>query len=907
METWNAEKENCRPCSVLLLNLDPKLKTERKPMPIREAEKQWNICRQKCLKNTRGNTIKVEPMDDYSAPTPDNPQEDFSEIQEIVIKEEPLSPALSPTESEPEWRGEPTHSLPGATSAGEDDRHSQGETGELVDKTLLSKLLRITRRMKSRGTQDGPNDLPTVEVKVEMIEPRNEENENKTQKMNRVGRKGINKEFLIRELLQTTATKSKASSMKNTSKTAIVQPRILSKSSPRSSAKLSKSGTQPATPSLSVPSTTTTTQSTSKVNPKVPEKANVMFSSSPSTSAHIMGAAKVVEKISESVQPAAKTSSGDMSILQLMNGQLVLGPTETFKQISANSALAAPLLGVPGDVFNLPTIPPVNLNNALPTVYPQMIPPAVTFLSPLGQNFVTPTINPQLCNITPGLVGQQGVSNPVYLVPQVGTANTTLLFQPDGGQPNVSNIANYQPSSMQLLQTPIVQYQNNHVASPKLSEPITNSNTINATSYLRLADGQLVPIVSDPQSLKPTLPFPTTVKQEIYKNVSSPSLNSGIPLTYTVSSNLSSKLPLNPWSGPATGNAYLASVPPPLTGAVNQTPPKFLQLQDGFLVPIIGQIDQKQNTISVQTGIPVSSSTYVGKAVNQVLWAANSTPHVRKAVNQNLSAAHSTPQVGKAVNQNLSAANLTPHVRKAVNQNLSAAHSTPQVGKAVNQNLLAAKSTPHVRTAVNQNLSAANSTPHVGKAVNQNLSVANSTHKAKSANTASELLKKLVYARKKPNVQEQKQDLVKVLNDKPPITSSVSARCSLSTATSSVRSQRSQPLPTKTNLFQMKLDINDISFPSFPRIEPLELYNESEAAPSVTNHSKTSSKRKSVNVVKEEYDVRKRKKTEQKKKVKDFQPQYVLMKNVQQPEYRPVLLDSTIEEKGIRLPDFMTI
>ncbi|XP_022321095.2 uncharacterized protein LOC111123209 [Crassostrea virginica] len=877
METWNSEKENCRPCSVLLLNLDPKLKTERKPMSIREAEKQWNICRQKCLKNTRGNTIKVEPMDDYSAPTPDNPQEDFSEIQEIVIKEEPLSPALSPTESEPEWRGEPTHSLPGATgsrkSAGEDDRHSQDETGELVDKTLLSKLLRITRRMKSRGTQDGPNDLPTVEVKVEMIEPRNEENENKTQKMNRVGRTGINKEFLIRELLQTTATKSKASSMKNTSKTATVQPRILSKSSPRSSAKLSKSGTQPATTSLSVPSTTTTSQSTSTGNLQVPVKANVVSSSSPSTSAHIMGAAKVVEKISESVQPAAKTSSGDMSILQLMNGQLVLGPTETFKQISANTALAAPPLGVPGDVFNLPTIPPVNLNNALPTVYPQMIPPAVTFLSPMGQNFVTPTINPQLCNITPGLVGQQGVSNPVYLVPQVGTANTTLLFQPDGGQPNVSNIANYQPSSMQLLQTPIVQYQNNHVASPKLSEPITNSNTINATSYLRLADGQLVPIVSDPQSLKPTLPFPTTVKQESYKKVSSPSLNSGIPLTYTVSSNLSSKLPLNPWSGPATGNAYLASVPSPLTGAVNQTPPKFLQLQDGFLVPIIGQIDQKQNTISVQTGIPVSSSTHVGKAVNQVLWAANSTPHVCKAVNQNF----------------------------------SVANSTPHVGKAVNQNLLARNSTPHVRKAVNQNLSAANSTPHVGQAVNQNFSVANSTHKAKSANTASELLKKLVYARKKPNVQEQKQDLVKVLTDKPPITSSVSARCSLSTATASVRSQRSQPLPTKTNLFQMKLDINDISFPSFPRIEPLELDNESEAAPSVTNHSKTSSKRKSVNVVKEEYDVRKRKKTEQKKKVKDFQPQYVLMKNVQQPEYRPVLLDSTIEEKGIRLPDFMTI
>lgn len=86
-----------------------------------------------------------------------------------------------------------------------------------------------------------------------------------------------------------------------------------------------------------------------------------------------------------------------------------------------------------------------------------------------------------------------------------------------------------------------------------------------------------------------------------------------------------------------------------------------------------------------------------------------------------------------------------------------------------------------------------------------------------------------------------------------------------------------------------------------------------------------------MNIVREEFDARKRTKgrgapkpsgrtyftqevidvdeEDERKKMagKDGQPQYMFMRNVSKPEFRPVLLDSTIEEKGLRIPDSMLI
>lgn len=891
-KSWT--KEACTPCSVLLLNLDTPLKSSKS---LQELEEQCAVCVKKCLKRRVSKNSKIIDSCHLSKTArEENFPSDLGEC-EIMIKGEPPSPQPNPTD---------------ITSS---------------DKNTLSQLSQNGRQIHTRNWDH--NEQITVKVKVEPVEPGYKD---ASYKINENKRRGVNRNFLIKDSAEkfsldaptqprrkTADTKlgpvdSTDPSQQLNSRTAVVQPRMSSKNPtlnpvtkvqtptiPTASSNLSK---QRENRSI-LPQVCSVEQMPASASENLGRGHGEFWRSLASTSSaeHASGVvnvdmskllssgtSSVVKAVDQSnvpptppsnvpptPQPLASSKDG-MCILQLMNGQMVLLPIDTVRQLSAN--ISSPLIqtSASANVVNIPTIYSLNPGTADPFTSP-MVQPGITYLAPTAPNLVTPTVMPQVCNFTPGIVGQQSITNPIVYIPQTSITNTTLLCQQNGKQANIISTPNIVPSSVQSpSMLPLAQQQLYSVLSaPKPVTPTANTKPISNTSYLRLADGQLVPIINDSAILGTNQPSSTTIKRENGGVTTvSFSSHSGLPITNSVIST----------SVPPTVNPiqYVPLAPPPppppINGAVNPGSPRFLQFPNGSLVPIVNQNISKANNRT-----PVILQTNANVPVQQ-------TPSVQR--NPTSDAMTASDLVKKHI-QNSKMRIIRPAQTQLAPQN-------------VKMTSIQGAQQPH---AVNENTN--QSGPRFQESIFQILNTRTDLFQSEDTpkETTSGLLKKsappILNSNKTNQTNETSIDPNKPASG--PNTSPHTARNK-----NVVSFYAMAPKPTPSLLV--------------PAVKPVSAPTKNDGEP---NPTKTGSKRKSVNIVREDFDARKKTKgrgapkpsgrtyftqevidvdeEEERKKMagEDGQPQYMFMRSVSKPEFRPVFLDSTIEEKGLRLPDSMLI
>lgn len=875
-------KEACTPCSVLLLNLDTSLKAKS----FQELEKQWAVCMKKCLKRRVSKNSKIIDSCHLSKTAREENSPPDIKGYETMIKKEPPSPQPNQTD---------------IISA---------------DKNTLSQLLPKGRQINTCNWD--PNEQRTVKVKVEPVEPGYKD---AVYKFRENKRRGVNRDFVIKDsaekLSQDAPTQPRPKpaetklrqidsidpSQQLKSKTAVVQPRMSSTNHTLNPVTKVQTPTTPtASSNLSkqrenrpiLPQTCSAVRMPASASEKVRGHREILPSLASARSAEHAsgvvnvdmskllpsGTSSVVKTVDQSVVPPAPPplapSKDGMCILQLMNGQMVLLPIETVKQLSANVSSPVVQTSAAANVVNVPTIYSLNPGTADPFISP-MVQPGITYLAPTAPNLVTPTIMPQVCNFAPGIVGQQGITNPIVFMPQTSIPNTTLLCQQNGKQANIISTPNAVPSSVQSPNIlPLAQQQIYSVLpAPNPVTPTVNTKPISNTSYLRLADGQLVPIINDSAILGGTnQPSTTTIKSENGGVTTvSFSAQSGLPITNSV---LSTNVPptVNPVQYVQTAPP---PPPPPINGAVISGSSQFLQFPNGSLVPIVNQNVSKTNNRT-----PVVLQTNANVPVQQTL-SVQRNP-TRDAVN--------TSDLVKKQIQNSRVRIIRPAQTQVV----------PQTVKIAS-----------IQDAVNENTN--QSGPKFQESIFQILNTKTDLFQSEDApkETTSGLLKKSVPPILNSNKTNHKNETSNCIDPNKPASGP-------NTSPRTARNKNVVPfyaVAPKPDPRFLDPDVKHVSAPTKHDGEP--------------RPPKTGSKRKSVNIVREEFDARKRTKgrgapkpsgrtyftqevidvdeEDERKKMaeKDGQPQYMFMRNVSKPEFRPVLLDSTIEEKGLRIPDSMLI
>lgn len=883
-KSWT--KEACTPCSVLLLNLDTPLKAKS----LQELEEQWAACVKKCLKRRVSKNSKIIDSCHLSKTARQENYPPDLEEYEIMIKEEPPSPQPNPTD---------------ITSS---------------DKNTFSQLLQNDRQMNTRNYD--PIEQITVKVKVEPVEPGFKD---ASYKIKENKRRGVNRDFLIKDSAEklsldaptqprpkTADTKlgqvdSIDPSQQLNSRTAVVQPRMSSTNPtlnpvtkvqtptiPTASSNLSKQ--RENRPILPQACSAERMPASASENLGRGHKEFWRSLASTSSAEHASGSgvvnvdmskllssgtSSVVKAVDQSnvppTPPPLAPSKDGMCILQLMNGQMVLLPIDTVKQLSAN--ISSPLVqtGASANVVNIPTIYSLNPGTADPFMSP-MVQPGITYLAPTAPNLITPTIMPQVCNFAPGIVGQQSITNPIVYMPQTSIPNTTLLCQQNGKQANIISTPNIVPSSVQSPNIlPLAQQQIYSVLSaPKPVTPTADTKPISNTSYLRLADGQLVPIINDSAILGTNQPSTTTIKRENGGVTTvSFSAHSGLPITNSV---------LSPNVPPTVNPIQYVPLapPPPINGAVNPGSPRFLQFPNGSLVPIVNQNISKTNNRT-----PVILQTNANVPVQQ-------TPSVQR--NPTRDAMTASDLVKKHI-QNSKMRTIRPAQTQVAPQNIKMAS-------------IQEAQQPH---AVNENTN--QSGPRFQESIFQILNTKTDLFQSEDTpkETTSGLLKKSAPPILNSNKTNQTNETSNCIDPNKPASGP-------NTSPRTARNKNVVPFYALAPKPDPSLLV--------PAVKPVSAPTKNDGEP---NPPKTGSKRKSVNIVREEFDARKKTKgrgapkpsgrmyftqevidvdeeEERKKRAgNDGQPQYMFMRSVSKPEFRPVLLDSTIEEKGLRLPDSMLI
>ncbi|XP_062593145.1 mucin-16-like [Saccostrea cucullata] len=851
----------CKRCSVLLLNIDSLLETET--ISLKALERQYKICKNKCRKRgikTKRQNVKHSPA---SRPGSKGTTSSGVEVSAVVIKQEPLSPLSSPHET-----------VNVATGALSELPGSDGTTDPPSDK-------------------QHPHENPVVEFKVELVDPAYEEHASKRTSVNKEGTdtkiRGVNKEFRIKAQPPCTATNdvfdTKATDLlrQAIAKTAIVEPTVFTRHFSTNTVTASTPVLQNVQSNMqtSVTSSVTSvsTQSSTWNGKNLPSLKNVNASkpvkqakkSSKETTK--IPISKISTPSTTSSPSVASVSSKEMSILQLMNGQLVLVPTDTMK----NLCTKFPSLMTPTDasqnLVNLPSVVPSSgVAGTLPIIstVPQ---PTLSILPPTGPNLITPPVAPQLLNI-PGQTNSnlQSFGNQLVMMPQTGNTNPTLLLQPGGNQPtNLFTMPNL--PSVQTPNVPVVQ----QIAAPfipalptmqpsnenKKSENLSDTKAVTKTSFLRLADGQLVPIVSNPSSFSQTMSTSSSVmSKDIPKLSLAPNIASAIPCI--AQSNGSPQLqylvPAVPIPEKSSPNVMQSIPPTTINPSMNekttQGTTQFIQFSDGTLIPIASTTGQNQ--------LPFQNNLLVGSANEK----SNKKSLTEK---QNHVPSPIPVTVSDLLKNRPNPSNVPQQIQS---QNL------PNNGI----------STFFVMDGCINNSSGANFQFHN--------SVYIPTSKESDVKT--------------PDTAAKKQQPVILQSNRP---KQWSENVGYNRPTQSRYTKKLNNI-INTGAPKIKIAPNVLPVANPPQSSKSTGRGNSQRAPCKP------SKRKPVNVVREEFDVnsKKRPRTYFTQEVidvdeepdtppldEDGRPKFMFMRNVKQPDYRPVLLDSTIEEKGLRIPDNMLL
>jgi hypothetical protein len=858
--------KRCKPCSVLLLNINASLKSQT--LSLGKLDKQFQICKRTCQQLELHVSEQQQKLSSFSSEAVNETNSAEDQEYEVVIKQEPLSP-----------------------------ENESGDTGsEMVGP--LSELIHITRNMESCSNKLDPSIPVKAEVMSDAEDERNEEVGDTTQVLDK--KIGINSDYRIASLkspeesaqvlsepvsveslrvsvespqvsvespsepVKTRHRRPASEILRNyiISKTAVVQPTVLT---------TAVTSTSPNhTPTSSKLSATSVLTSTSVTPAGVSAKINTQSTST--TSAVKM----------EATTSSSKATPEDVSILQLMNGQMVLVPTNAMKQLSTSIPTPPGVTGTIGQ----PQVALPNVGAVLPMLSPMTQP--TLFLHQTVPTLVAPAVTPPLCNIVPG--NQPGMSNPIILIPQTGNPSTQTILLPTGENqvPNIFAIPNPAPSAIQIPNIPVPQQQATSVIAAipqqqatsvisavpqqqtasvipavpqqqtasvipgvqapteiKTSIQIPNTAPVDCASFLRLTDGQLVPIVSNPSPLFNNTPVTSTVK-----STKSPQI------LLAVNSSASTARPLAPLSiKPSTPPTpkqkqsktiqRVTNVPLlPMNVKPKQDTPQFLQLPDGRWIPVVKSEEQIIEP-SVQT--------------------SNQTPTALPSADPNLKY---IVQEGKVIP---SYQTQSEEQRLIWKSRQGVFNSSQRTFVLMDKTL---KNTTTFHDAFFQT-----------KGVNE-----------KKPNSGSES------SGKKP------QPVILQTNRSRQIQSTQTAHNRWDT----LKASNSAPcMPISSN-------------PDSKNANATHSSKKVGASTSKKGISKPISKRKSVNVVREEFDshskkkrttikepyfthevVDAEKKNDSPEKDEEGRPKFVFMRNVKKPIYRPVLLNSTIEEKGLRIPDSM--
>ncbi|XP_048777954.2 mucin-2-like [Ostrea edulis] len=826
--------KRCKPCSVLLLNIDALLKT--KTVSLKNLDRQLHICKEKCQ--------KLYEISSFSSSTASG--ETSPEVQEyaVVIKQEPLSPQHESTDTDSEVIGP------------------------------LSELIRMTGSISPSSKTDGASIPMKVEVKSDAGEEKNTEVDDKNDAFT-YRKRGINYEFRItkRKSTESAQTLSKPPTASTPalydtpatdmlrqaiSKTAVVQPSVFSTT-------VSNTTPNPVLPNVLSSSKTSATTIVTSASTVPSVFGNQLFTPgnvNTKTNTQPASAIKAL-KMEKTSSPSSKSTSGDMSILQLMNGQMVLVPTDAVRQLSTNN----PTLPSLTNVLGVPSAASSSVGAVLPMVSPVTQPP-FAFLSPTGPNLITPAINPPLYNILPGQTteNQPGMSNPIIFVPQAGNLNSqSLLLQSVGNQvPNLFAMNNPATPAIQIPNTPLPQQQTTSVipaiqASTEIKPPVQMPNTaaIDCTSFLRLTDGNLVPIVSDPSTLFHNTPVTSHAKSKESSQVSFAVNSSVSAVRCPVPSNGNKGLQMMSSAQPVYEQTH-AKVPQFVTtnvpslsvnGKAKQNTPQFIQLLDGTLIPIAKPEEQK-----IQPSFQASNQT-----LQKYCTGLQSNDHGLKYINQDR--------------------NIFPVLQKFGTQ--------PQ--SAEQKQLWKSKQT------------ASNSSQRTLFLIDKTLKNTTSFQDAFFQAEGSD---------------EKKSGSENIGKKPQPVILQTNRSRQIHSAQLKIANNRSNTLKASHSAPYIQIS---------PKPDLETAGNASIASSSNEAVIKPSSKRKSVNVVREEFDSQKKrrkkksqtyftqevidvdKEPDSPEKDEEGRSQFAFMRNVTKPVYRPVFLNSTIEEKGLRLPDNMLV